>query len=508
MNWSDVFTPDQPKRKTLQQAVQRQKMMEDDLSSFMSQRSTANDPWSALAHVANAGVKGYFANQAEEDVSNQWGSMFEPDPETGEMAPLFAGLSESQIKVLQDLGPEQGYSLLAQQAFKAPAERWEEVTDETGRVLGQRNTVTGETKADPRASSGRPMSVPRGGVLIDPATGQVIYQDQRSASGGEAPSNVREYQYFMSLSPEERRQFLTVKRANPYLNLGDVYAQPDPLSPGQMMGEVGVGIRPEREISDGQIVTMPGVRGSPRLGADSGGNLPPGWTPASGGEAVGPPATMPSGTAPVIQDIPEEGELGGVRVQQLPASPKLQKARESLSRNLSGLADVYLKLDELGGVVNPDRSAMENLSARWSASGLGQLAGQSIGTEVQSVRERINNMRPLLVQTIRQATEMSARGMDSNRELEFYLQAATSPEKDVYSNLAAIQVLDQTFGLGNVLQSTLPPEVYQRVKEQASIDMARRPIVITADQLEDEAQQGSPQAPHRRRYNPATGQIE
>lgn len=160
------------------------------------------------------------------------------------------------------------------------------------------------------------------------------------------------------------------------------------------------------------------------------------------------------------------------------------EGQTKLTENLEGLAHTYLRLNEMGAAVSPDRGIVGNVIARLRSTSVGQIAESGVGTEAQSLRERVNNMRPLLVQHIRQATEMSARGMDSNRELEFYLQAATDPAKDIYSNLAAIQVLDETFGLGGVLERTLPPDIFERIATQARIDRQTMPIVVTPDQLE------------------------
>lgn len=59
-----------------------------------------------------------------------------------------------------------------------------------------------------------------------------------AASGGEAPSNVREWQHFNSLSPEDQQRYLTMKRAEKYLDLGDRYGQPNPIAPDKMVREV------------------------------------------------------------------------------------------------------------------------------------------------------------------------------------------------------------------------------------------------------------------------------
>lgn len=55
----------------------------------------------------------------------------------------------------------------------------------------------------------------------------------RSGGDAEAPSNVREYQYFNSLPPDEQQRYLTMKRAEKYLDVGTGYVQPNPVAPGQ-----------------------------------------------------------------------------------------------------------------------------------------------------------------------------------------------------------------------------------------------------------------------------------
>lgn len=179
-----------------------------------------------------------------------------------------------------------------------------------------------------------------------------------------------------------------------------------------------------------------------------------------------------SGAMRDIGQRPATGKAGAKAGAQTGSS----QGGEAVSNNLGTLAAAYLKLDELGGIVNPDRNMVSNLVARAGASMAGQLAGGAVGTEEQSIRENINNMRPLLINAIRESTGMSAKAMDSNKELEFYLQAATDPKKDIYSNLVAIDVLDRTYGLGGVLDDMVPPAMLKRVREQTQLEMGKRPL--------------------------------
>lgn len=123
-------------------------------------------------------------------------------------------------------------------------------------------------------------------------------------------------------------------------------------------------------------------------------------------------------------------------------------ARNRVNENLNKLKDLYGELNIRGGIVDPSKGGIKNIGARAASSEFGQTIGGFFGTEEQSIRNQINQIRPLLIQDIRQATKMGARGLDSEKELEFYLQAATDPSRDIKSNLNALGVLDDAYGLG------------------------------------------------------------
>jgi len=133
-----------------------------------------------------------------------------------------------------------------------------------------------------------------------------------------------------------------------------------------------------------------------------------------------------------------------------PAKDKL-KPMSNVSNVLSEISTYYKELQELGGIPDIEKGAGSNIQANIRASRVGQAAGSLFATKGQSVRQKILNSRPLLINYIRQASEMGARGMDSEKELEFYLSAATDPTKDVQSNLAAIKRLDEAYGLSSMM---------------------------------------------------------
>lgn len=233
-------------------------------------------------------------------------------------------------------------------------------------------------------------------------------------NGPESPANVREWLYFSRLPKEQQQQYLTMKRAEKYLDTGTEFVRPNPVSPGQSVTSIPKNVAEAEELKK---------RGQ--------------W----------------------------EGE-----------APQRDAGKQRLDTILSGLAEKYVDLDRKGAIVATDRGAMENIRARVGATEIGQALSGATGAEEQSIRQSINNSRPLLLQSIMQATGMSARALDSNKELEFYLQAVSDPKRDLQSNLAAIDAIDKTFGLGGVLQRTLPPDVYARVSSEADRQLAERPL--------------------------------
>lgn len=55
---------------------------------------------------------------------------------------------------------------------------------------------------------------------------------QRDAAGlgGETPANVREWNTYSRMSPEQQQQYLTMKRANKFLDVGDSFLAPNPTN--------------------------------------------------------------------------------------------------------------------------------------------------------------------------------------------------------------------------------------------------------------------------------------
>lgn len=169
--------------------------------------------------------------------------------------------------------------------------------------------------------------------------------------------------------------------------------------------------------------------------------------------------------------IATAAELARAEGKVTPAD-KITTAKKRMSGNLAKLANHYVTLDSTGAMLNVDNTTFDNIMAAARSSTVGQMFGRITGSNEQSIRSSINKIKPLLIQDIRQSTDMGARGLDSEKELEFYLQAASDEKTDIQSNIAAIVVLDEAFGEGlvaNQLRSMTNESLIQRISNEGQI---------------------------------------
>lgn len=127
---------------------------------------------------------------------------------------------------------------------------------------------------------------------------------------------------------------------------------------------------------------------------------------------------------------------------------KQAEAKKTVSGILGDLAGYYDELSTKGAAIDTEKSGPANLYSAIRSTGVGQMAGRAFGTEEQTIRDKIGQTSPMLMNAIRQATQQGARGLDSNAELKFYLSAVTDPSKSIQFNRAALSLLDKAYGLG------------------------------------------------------------
>lgn len=118
-----------------------------------------------------------------------------------------------------------------------------------------------------------------------------------------------------------------------------------------------------------------------------------------------------------------------------------------VSTEIIKIKDSYDKLYAGGGITDPSLKIGSNLMGKLSSSGVGQTVGSTFGTRNATERDKIAQTRPLLMGAIMKATGMSAKQIDSNAELKLWLSTATDPSKSYEANIAALENIENLYGL-------------------------------------------------------------
>jgi hypothetical protein len=118
-----------------------------------------------------------------------------------------------------------------------------------------------------------------------------------------------------------------------------------------------------------------------------------------------------------------------------------------VSTEIIKIKDSYDKLYAGGGITDPSLKIGSNVMGKVSSSGFGQAVGSTFGTKNQTERDKIAQTRPLLMGAIMKATGMSAKQIDSNAELKLWLSTATDPSKSYEANIAALENIENLYGL-------------------------------------------------------------
>lgn len=126
------------------------------------------------------------------------------------------------------------------------------------------------------------------------------------------------------------------------------------------------------------------------------------------------------------------------------------KGKQDFEDGLANLAKYYKELKDLGGITSVNDGRLSNLLTSTGTSDIGQFVGKKLGTKTQSLRNSIASTVPLLTQSIKTATGMSAQQMNSNVELQTMLKALGNPNLDIESNADTLIRLSKQFGTGEV----------------------------------------------------------
>lgn len=135
----------------------------------------------------------------------------------------------------------------------------------------------------------------------------------------------------------------------------------------------------------------------------------------------------------------------GTPAQQARAEGQ-RSARDMLSQELNTVMSYYEGLNRMGAMTSPSRAAAANVAAAARATGVGQTAERFLGTEAQTLRDNISNARLRILNHVKNATGATASQMNSNMELQAWLNALTNPQQSIETVRETLGQMDAVLG--------------------------------------------------------------
>lgn len=140
--------------------------------------------------------------------------------------------------------------------------------------------------------------------------------------------------------------------------------------------------------------------------------------------------------------------VGGKEPSAAVRENKAELGKTQLADDLDNLRASFTTLDQMRAIPSTERNALSNIAAATAATGVGQAAGRFIGTEAQVEREIINSARTRLVNSIKNATGMSAQQLNSNVELQTMLKSISDPGQPIQAALRIIDDIENAYVKG------------------------------------------------------------
>jgi hypothetical protein len=322
--------------------------------------------------------------------------------------------------------------------------------------------------------------------------------------GGTIPSPISN-EVARSFSPSTlnaaRKQFLEQSKMEAEINKLNFQSIGKPvegeiMTPAQVREQESLGLS-ITGVPVGQNIRVTSVKTLPKP-TPTIGSVAPGTvvTPTPGGGFI---------SRPIEGAPPTESET-----QRTILAETKQKAQQNFGNQVKSAFGSIMALNELGALVKPENDILTNLKARVSSSTVGQLALGATGTEVASLQAQLKQLQPLMIASIKEATGLSATQLNSNVELRFYMDSMADPQKDFYSNLAALDALSKQIGAEDIVGQLLAdkPDVLAKIRRDSNTLQIKKPIKLDLTQPESTGQTTAPTAPKIRAYNPSTGKIE
>lgn len=127
---------------------------------------------------------------------------------------------------------------------------------------------------------------------------------------------------------------------------------------------------------------------------------------------------------------------------QVAKDKRMEEARTALSKDIETQLGYYQELADTGAMTSPKRSVGANVLAYARSSGPGQEFERAAGTPAQTLRDNIKNTRQRLFMQIKDATGATASQMNSNAEMQAWLNSMTDPQQSIETVQETLKQMD------------------------------------------------------------------
>jgi len=139
------------------------------------------------------------------------------------------------------------------------------------------------------------------------------------------------------------------------------------------------------------------------------------------------------------------------------AGPKANDGRKMLGDTLDEIYGYYNTLKSQGAAASSQSGTLlGNIGAGLRGSLPGEAVEGLMGTKAQTARDSIRMARPMIIASLKDALHLSAQQLNSNKELQLWLSAATDPTKSYEANIAALNNLARVANTGKIYTAPAP----------------------------------------------------
>lgn len=140
--------------------------------------------------------------------------------------------------------------------------------------------------------------------------------------------------------------------------------------------------------------------------------------------------------------------LKGPSPAELKAAEKKQQLEEgqaNLQETVTTVRNTITKLAEAGAIPSTKSSPISNLFTSTQNTGVGQYLGQTFGTENQANRDVLSSLQLQMLNAVKSATGMSSTQLNSNMELQTWLNSLGNTKSTAEARLKIIDNIENAY---------------------------------------------------------------